>query len=122
MKYLSVSILFICLVAATFSNWWLIVAYNVNQKYISQQLCENRNMPAMHCNGRCYLSRQLEKEEKPSSPFSTKGTEKFEIQFFLTQLSSLNTNTLKVVKVYCNQQQHFTLQQFISSSFHPPQA
>ncbi len=45
--------------------------YHMNKKYISEQLCENRNNPSKHCKGHCYLSKQLEKadegEKKQSS-------------------------------------------------------
>ena len=34
------------------------------QSTISKTLCENRDKPKMHCNGKCYLAKQLKKEEK----------------------------------------------------------
>jgi len=121
MKFISVSILFICLITATFSNWWIIFAYNINQQFIGKELCVNKANPAMHCNGHCYLSKQLAKEEKPSSPLNTRGNEKFEIQLFCIQLSSSNTSEISAVKIYYNQKQNFTAQQFTHSNFHPPQ-
>lgn len=43
------------------------IYYHLNRQYISQQLCENRNNPQMHCNGHCYLSKQLKKAEQGES-------------------------------------------------------
>ncbi len=43
------------------------VYYHLNKTYIGQKLCENRNNPALHCNGRCYLSKQLKKAETGES-------------------------------------------------------
>ncbi len=40
------------------------VYYNLNKAYISKQLCENRNNPKLHCEGHCYLSKQLKKAEE----------------------------------------------------------
>jgi hypothetical protein len=40
------------------------VYYHLNKQYISRQLCENRNNPKIHCNGHCYLSKQLKKAEQ----------------------------------------------------------
>ncbi len=40
------------------------VYYHLNKEYISQKLCENRNKPELHCNGHCYLSKQLKKAEE----------------------------------------------------------
>ena len=48
------------------------IYYHVNKEYIAQKLCENRNNPAIHCNGHCYLSKQLnkaEQNEKQSAQF-----------------------------------------------------
>lgn len=38
--------------------------YHLNKKYITEQLCENRKDPSKHCNGHCYLSKQLKKAEE----------------------------------------------------------
>ena len=40
------------------------VYYHLNKEYISQKLCENRSKPELHCNGHCYLSKQLKKAEE----------------------------------------------------------
>ena len=36
-----------------------ILEYYANQDYIVAVLCENRNKPAMACNGKCYLAKEL---------------------------------------------------------------
>jgi len=109
------------LFAATFSNWVIIAAYNINQQFISTTLCENKSNPSMHCNGHCYLNKQLAKQEQPTSPLNNKSNERFEIQLFCLQQSSTATFTNKAERVYCNQQQNFSAQQFISNNFRPPQ-
>ncbi len=40
------------------------VYFNLNKAYITQKLCENRNNPSAHCDGHCYLSKQLKKAEE----------------------------------------------------------
>jgi hypothetical protein len=40
------------------------VYYYLNKEFISKKLCENRSKPGMHCNGKCYLSKQLKKAEE----------------------------------------------------------
>lgn len=122
MKLITVSILFICLVAASFSNWFIIFAYNINQNYIAAAFCENKTKPLLHCNGHCYLSKQLAKQEKPATPLNTKSSEKFEIQLFCLSFTSINTIDAATLKTFCHRQQNFSLQQFIASNFHPPQA
>lgn len=62
----------ILLVMVVLSQTWVkvgvVVYYNINKAYISQQLCENRNKPALHCNGHCYLAKQLKKTEEGPQP------------------------------------------------------
>jgi hypothetical protein len=35
--------------------------YLINQKQIAQTFCENKNKPAMHCNGKCHLMKEMKK-------------------------------------------------------------
>lgn len=43
--------------------------YLVNQQEISNTKCVNKARPMLHCNGKCYLAKQLKKlEQKQSSP------------------------------------------------------
>jgi hypothetical protein len=35
----------------------------VNKEYAAQVLCENQDIPMLDCNGKCYLTKQLEKAE-----------------------------------------------------------
>lgn len=38
-----------------------VIEYYANKDYISSVLCENRNRPALACNGKCYLQKELSK-------------------------------------------------------------
>lgn len=37
--------------------------YVINKEYVAQELCENQDIPMLDCNGKCYLTKQLEKAE-----------------------------------------------------------
>ena len=39
------------------------VWYKIDQTRIAQEKCENKDKPAMKCNGKCYLAKQLKKLE-----------------------------------------------------------
>ena len=122
MKFFSVFILFVCVLSASFSNWLMIAAYTLNQHYIAEELCVNKKNPACHCNGHCYLGRQISKEEKPGSPLNTSSSEKFEMQLFCIELPAADPafNTSK--KIFTGQTSFFISQQFIQSLFQPPRA
>src|SRR4029077_2127109 len=42
--------------------------YNANHSYIASALCVNRDKPQMHCDGKCFLKKELNgQQEKESS-------------------------------------------------------
>lgn len=48
-----------------------LVEYAVNYDYISKVLCINKSNPELHCNGKCYLSKELAKtNDTDSSPLN----------------------------------------------------
>jgi hypothetical protein len=60
-----VSISFIAFFILHFSIKTIIVAsFYLNQTEIANTLCENNTRPALQCNGKCYLVKQLKKQEK----------------------------------------------------------
>jgi len=60
-----VALLLICLViTANFSKLFIYAGFEANQKYIAQKLCENRDKPWLHCDGRCYLAKKIKQAEE----------------------------------------------------------
>ena len=55
------------------------VYYHINKEYITKQLCINKNNPSLHCNGHCYLSKQLKKAEEGEKQSTQSFKEKDEI-------------------------------------------
>lgn len=48
-----------------------LVEYAVNYDYISEVLCINKSNPELHCNGKCYLSKEIAKtNDTDSSPLN----------------------------------------------------
>ena len=58
------SILFISILLSktAYSVFWQVNFY-LNQKEIAEKECENKNRPEMHCNGKCFLAKQLKKAD-----------------------------------------------------------
>ena len=42
--------------------------YVINYKHISQDLCENKDKPWMHCNGKCHLKKEIKKVMGDDNP------------------------------------------------------
>jgi hypothetical protein len=45
------------------SPWGTIAYYHVNKDYIARVLCQNRDKPQLHCDGQCYLAKQLKAQQ-----------------------------------------------------------
>jgi len=52
----------VAILAQAFSKNLIILDYHLNRHYIATHLCENRNKPQLHCEGKCFLKKQLEKD------------------------------------------------------------
>lgn len=115
----TVAILFSLILLLQCSIRTIIIAhFEINKEYISENLCENRNKPELHCSGKCYLEKELQKESN-SIPLTELLKEKFE-ESYLAQTS------LVLFSVFLDEVNHFSLYLFkvkllfISSIFHPP--
>ncbi|NIG55748.1 hypothetical protein [Chitinophaga sp. Cy-1792] len=42
----------------------VLLDYYLNQDYIAGNLCENRNKPQLHCNGKCHLAKKMHEEDR----------------------------------------------------------
>ena len=81
-------LLLFALISTNFSQLLVYAGFRVNQKYISNKLCENKNRPWMHCNGKCYLMKKIRQVEE--------NEQKQEVKDYSSRLDiSLVTEPLK---------------------------
>jgi len=76
------------ILSQTLVNVGIGLYYHLNKKYITQKLCENRSNPNLHCNGHCYLSKQLKKAEEGEQK-QTQNVLKEKEEIISTQVESL---------------------------------
>jgi hypothetical protein len=95
--------------------------YSINQRFIANNLCENRLNTAMHCGGTCYLNKQLAKANDSQESREQKGTIKILITDFFEPLDKPTFGCLKVEAEYPLQ---YNIQRnthpFTGNIFHPP--
>ncbi len=73
----------IAVLLQTFSAAIAVSEYFANKKFITEQLCENRSRPQLHCNGKCYLKKKLAIEsEGQKSEKRSRTTEEVVVLFF----------------------------------------
>lgn len=118
------AILSLCLCCQCFVQLGVIGWYELNKKYIAANLCENRDKPAMHCNGKCCLKKQLKKldDEKGSQngSSSSKQIQPDAVVFIVPAVISVSyqhTGTLKTFGPAYKNGYSFSARRDI---FHPP--
>jgi len=97
--------------------------FRLNQKYIAQTLCENRDKPCCHCHGKCYLKKQLEKSDKEQGlPASNSQKDGNEVLFLAEEKTTAFDHYFEQIKkVYSIRYNSFSPQNLYGSVFHPPQ-
>lgn len=61
----------ILILALFLKPFFPVIDYVVNYEYISKVLCENKEKPAMKCNGKCHLMKELAKASETEKPISS---------------------------------------------------
>jgi hypothetical protein len=101
------------------SRVFIVLDYQINKDYIAQFLCINKSKPELHCEGHCFLQKNLKKADQPESK-STQQTLKVDFPLFLQpdftcsfSLFSESRNQFFVFLI------GHTVR-FLSAIFHPP--
>ncbi|RYZ23596.1 MAG: hypothetical protein EOO16_04155, partial [Chitinophagaceae bacterium] len=64
MKLLLVPILLLLVAVQSFGKWIILAEFRVNQAWIAERLCENRDRPQLKCGGRCQLMKRMAEEQR----------------------------------------------------------
>ena len=113
------ALLFLIAVAgSTFSKAIALLDYRLNKEFIASTLCENKDRPACCCKGKCFLKKQLQKEESSkNNPSSIK--EKSDIVLYLEDELKKSTASIETNILYPD----YLEKKYSGSSssiFHPP--
>jgi hypothetical protein len=99
-----------------------IIEYAINQDYIAEFLCINKDKPELKCNGKCHLKKEIKKAQEETHKSLSINIEDYPISPVYNFNSSLNktfiSSTYKSV-FYSYTKKYIYL--YISDIFHPPQ-
>ena len=110
------------MLSQTFRSFVIQAGYLLNKNYIANNLCINKNKPALNCNGKCYLARQLREQEKQERQAPNAKKEKFDTQpFFLPNTSAVTHYILLATNKYYHTPEHLVASP-VPAVFHPPTA
>jgi hypothetical protein len=105
-------LLIVALVSANFSRLFVYAGFELNRNYIATHLCENRDKPWLHCNGKCYFMKKLkqaEEKEKTNERSSQKNlfqeafvSKKPEVRFYsqVLQVMQVPNHRVALPSVY----------------------
>src|ERR1700761_7006096 len=101
LKRISILFLIVALMATNFSRYFIYAGFELNQKYIAENLCINKNKPWLHCNGKCYFMKKIkEAQQKESSEEGQTQKNLFQEAYFIqTTAVKFHTQLLQVIAV-----------------------
>ena len=114
MKQILAILLFAGILFQSFNKELVIANYYLNKDYIAKNLCENRDKPQLHCNGKCHLCKQLNKTENNNQ--KSGNIKEVNIEYFATPYFSF---TLPVYIPSDEQNQYLFAPQTYSFQFAP---
>ena len=122
MKQLATIFLLLIILLQTFNRLVVEADYYINIGYIVKNLCVNKEKPSMHCNGKCYLARQLKEQQKQEqTPLSKKGNSEIPL-FLVNQEYNYKSAQFNLNKSYPALNNNVKPVSFPRSIFHPPGA
>jgi hypothetical protein len=122
LKRLVAILIFIGVLTQVFSKVVILAEFYANRDFIAKNLCENRNKPGLHCNGKCHLMKKLSKDEDQTKDGPSKSLkEKHEVQLFFAD----NDIEVHFSLLPSERQKYYSfndlrMRLFPKSVFHPP--
>jgi hypothetical protein len=113
-------ILVFCILVQASTRILILLDFEVRRDFIKEVLCMNRDKPEIKCEGKCFLSGQLEKEKEQHKEFPGKlKAENENFQIFYHNSLELLQNSINISKKSAFNSPVFNslIQNLI---FHPP--
>lgn len=119
MKGLTATILAFLILSQVFSKWMITFGFALDQTFISQNLCENKDKPALKCAGKCQLAKKLAADEQESSSSPSPSKNAFSEALSIEELIlTIAPRIKKVQSARHNVDPQLT--PFRADIFHPP--
>lgn len=105
----------------------VVLNWKINQDFITEKYCVNKDKPMMNCDGKCYLSKQLdnlelkEEEERQNHPNPEEKVETINYSWIIDDLPS-DYDTFHAIEIveYVNYLKTVVSNPCLQDIFHPP--
>jgi len=101
------------------SRVFIVLDYQLNKDYITANFCINKSKPELHCEGHCYLQKNLKKAAEPESK-SAQPTLKIDFPLFLQPGFTCNFTPVSPGKSFFAPYVVGQTAGYLSVIFHPP--
>lgn len=82
-KRFTAILLLAALISSNCSLFFVYAGFELNHKYIAENLCINRDKPWLHCNGKCYFMKKIHQAEENEKKQEAKDNlSRLEVSFF----------------------------------------
>ena len=122
-KRFTAILLLTTLIGSNCSRFFVFAGFELNHKYIAENLCVNKNRPWLHCNGKCYFMKKIQQaEENEKKQETKKNLTRVEVSIFQEpyQVSFIEPvileTTLRTLPPYT----HHYSSSYLSTIFRPP--
>lgn len=123
MRKLISTILICSVLLPTIGQVCIIVDFRLNQDFITELFCINKDKPVMACNGKCHLADQLKKtdtQEEDTAPASARKSSEY--NYYTSRFNEIRIAVQKQLKdklfdAYTSIYSYL----FSPGIFHPPQ-
>ena len=88
LKKVTAYFLIVSMLGVHFSRFFVFAGFELNRSYIAAKLCENRDKPWLHCNGKCYFVKKLKQaQENDRKEAARDNFSRMEVSFFQEPLN-----------------------------------
>jgi len=116
-------LLLTALISSTCSMFFVYAGFEMNRKYIAENLCINRDKPWLHCDGKCYFMNKIKQAEKNEKKQEAKDNlTKMEVSFFQESFRIAFTEPV-ILEAHKSTFPHYAYQyssSYIEIIFRPP--
>ncbi|MGF7215301.1 hypothetical protein GGR92_001441 [Spirosoma lacussanchae] len=123
MKNALIYLLLVATLLPSVSQWGVIAYYHANKDYIARVLCENRDKPQLHCDGKCFLAKRLKASQERQDKETTERVQNLPtLQLFWNDVISFRFAPV-LTDIQADSRFGYTLGTYMISLaplFHPP--
>ncbi len=119
-KRLTAFVLIFSLLSVSFSRFFIFAGFELNKNYIASKLCENRDKPWMHCNGKCYFAKKIKQAQENEKNEERQSQKNLFQDAFVGQASPLKFQN-QLLNIINTPYKPGVLSAFNGTLFRPPQ-